>query len=221
MQANSITSPSASAANRYNYQFSDKSPYAYRFGAKLGGDWEYVSLDTGAEADYEGVDVSGKLVLAKLSTELSINEQGRIAQSHGAVGLILYPATNAAGNFKIPDTTHDEYTIPTVGMAYFYGNNLANSIIPDTIHVQSYWVTRPDGNQISPFSSWGATNELTLKPDITAIGGSVVSAYKSGSIAISSGTRHGFPRNCGHQRSCSSVSQINNQPQRQGTCGSG
>lgn len=180
-------------ANRYNYQFSDKSPYAYRFGAKLGGDWEYVSLDTGAETDYEGVDVSGKLVLAKLSAELSINEQGRIAQSHGAVGLILYPATNAAGNFKIPDTTHDEYTIPTVGMAYFYGNNLANSIIPDTIHVQSYWVTRPDGNQISPFSSWGATNELTLKPDITAIGGSVVSAYKNGSIAISSGTSMASP----------------------------
>lgn len=70
-------------ANRYNYQFSDKSPYAYRFGAKLGGDWEYVSLDTGAETDYEGVDVSGKLVLAKLSADLSINEQGRIAQSTG------------------------------------------------------------------------------------------------------------------------------------------
>lgn len=180
-------------ANRYNYQFSDKSPYAYRFGAQLGGDWEYVSLETGAEADYEGVDASGKLVLAKLSTELSINEQGRIAQSHGAVGLILYPATNAAGNFKIPDTTHDEYTIPTVGMAYFYGNNLATSIIPDTIHVQAYWVSRPDGNQISPFSSWGATNELTLKPDITAIGGSVVSAYKNGSIAISSGTSMASP----------------------------
>ena len=78
-------------------------------------------------------------------------------------------------------------------MAYFYGNNLANSIIPDTIHVQSYWVTRPDGNQISPFSSWGVTNELTLKPDITAIGGSVVSAYKSGSIAISSGTSMASP----------------------------
>ena len=69
----------------------------------------------------------------------------------------------------------------------------ANSIIPDTIHVQSYWVTRPDGNQISPFSSWGATNELTLKPDITAIGGSVVSAYKNGSIAISSGTSMASP----------------------------
>ena len=180
-------------ANNYKYQFSDKSPYAYRFGAQLGGDWEYVSLETGAEADYEGIDVSGKLVLAKLSTELTINEQGRIAQSHGAVGLILYPATNAAGNFTIPDTTHDEYTIPTVGMAYFYGNNLANNIIPDTLHVQAYWVTRPDGNQISAFSSWGATNELTLKPDITAIGGSVVSAYKNGSIAISSGTSMASP----------------------------
>ncbi len=125
-------------ANRYNYQFLRQIPYAYRFGAKLGGDWEYVSLDTGAETDYEGVDVSGKLVLAKLSAELSINEQGRIAQSHGAVGLILYPATNAAGNFK-NSSTRPMMNTPSRPWAWHISTatNLANSIIPDTIHVQS------------------------------------------------------------------------------------
>ncbi len=186
-------------ANNYVYKFSDKSPYAYRFGTMLGGSaWEYVAIDTAAESGYEGVDAEGKIVLAKLSDELSIDEQSRIAHAHGAVGLVLYPASSAVmGSFTEPDTAHEEYLIPVAGMAYFYGNNLATSIIPEKLNVKAYWVSRPDGNQISSFSSWGATNELTLKPDITAIGGSVISSYKDGSVAISSGTSMASPATAG------------------------
>ena len=82
-------------------------------------------------------------------------------------------------------------------MAYFYGNNMATTIVPDTVYVNAYWVTRPDGNQISPFSSWGTTNELTLKPEITGIGGSIISAYRNNAIAISSGTSMASPAVCG------------------------
>ncbi|MBQ7870691.1 MAG: S8 family serine peptidase, partial [Oscillospiraceae bacterium] len=182
----------------YVYAFSDKSPFQYRFGNVLGGkDYEYVTLDTGAEADYENVDVTGKLVLAKLSDDLTINQQSKIAADHGAVGLILYPADSSKGSFTAPDTTHDEYNIPVAGMAYFYGNKLATEIIPETVEVLAYWIDRPDGNQISSFSSWGTTNELTLKPEITGIGGSVLSSYKGNAIAISSGTSMASPAVCG------------------------
>lgn len=182
----------------YVYAFTDKSPFEYRFGNVLGGkDYEYVTLNIGAEDEYEGLDVKGKLILAKLSSELTINDQSRIAYENGAVGLFLYPADSSSGSFTVPDTTHDEYNIPVAGMAYFYGNNLATSIIPDTVYVQAYWVDRADGNQISSFSSWGTTNELTLKPEITGIGGSVVSSYKGNSIAISSGTSMASPTVCG------------------------
>lgn len=185
-------------ANQYKYAYSDKSPFAYRLGNVLGdGDYAYAILDNGLESEYNGIDVTGKLVLAKLSTDISINEQSKIAANHGAVGMILYPAAPGSSQFAVPDTTHDEYTIPVVGMAYFYGNNLATTIRPETVHVSAYWVTRPDGNPISPFSSWGTTNELTLKPEITGIGGSVVSAYRNNSIAISSGTSMASPAVCG------------------------
>lgn len=185
-------------ANQYKYAYSDKSPFAYRFGHVLGGgDYSYAILESGLESEYNGIDVTGKLILAKLSDAISINEQSKIAANHGAVGMILYPAAPGSSQFAVPDTTHDEYTIPVVGMAYFYGNNLATTIIPDTVHVNAYWVTRPDGNQISPFSSWGTTNELTLKPEITGIGGSVVSAYRNNAIAISSGTSMASPAVCG------------------------
>ncbi len=185
-------------ANNYKYAFSDKSPFAYRFGNVLGGrDYQYVILQNGLESEYDDVDVTGKLILAKLSDAISINEQSKIAADHGAVGMILYPATAGSSQFAVPDTTHDEYTIPVVGMAYFYGNNMATTIVPDTVYVNAYWVTRPDGNQISPFSSWGATNELTLKPEITGIGGSIISAYRNNAIAISSGTSMASPAVCG------------------------
>ncbi len=182
----------------YVYAFTDNSPFEYRFGNVLGGKrYEYVILNFGAEDEYKNVDVEGKLVLAKLSDELTINQQSKIAADHGAVGMFLYPADSSIGSFTVPDTTHDEYTIPVAGMAYFYGNNLATTIIPDDVYVQAYWNTRDDGNQISSFSSWGVTNEMTLKPEITGIGGSVVSSYKGNSIAISSGTSMAAPAVCG------------------------
>ena len=50
-------------------------------------------LQNGLESEYDDVDVTGKLILAKLSDAISINEQSKIAADHGAVGMILYPAT--------------------------------------------------------------------------------------------------------------------------------
>ncbi len=190
-------------ANNYNYAFNDMSPFAYRLGNVCGGmDLAYEVLNFGEEEEYADVSVEGKLVLAKLSDTISIDEQSRIASEHGALGMILYPAKITGSQFQAPKTAHEKYTIPVVGMAYFYGNNLAtgsnlaNGQKPETLHINAYWVDR-NGTPISAFSSRGTTNELTLKPEITGIGGSVVSAYKNGSIAISSGTSMASPAVCG------------------------
>lgn len=48
------------------------------------------------------------------------------------------------------------------------------------ITIPDYYVPVDDAGQISFFSSWGTTNDLTIKPEITAIGGYVYSAYDRG-----------------------------------------
>ena len=51
---------------------------------------------------------------------------------------------------------------------------------------------------MSSFSSWGTTGGLTIKPEITAIGGNVFSAYNgSGAYALSSGTSMSAPMTAG------------------------
>lgn len=69
---------------------------------------------------------------------------------------------------------------------------------PATIHINPYWDIDDQGGYMSSFSSWGTTGGLTIKPEITAIGGNVFSAYNgSGAYALSSGTSMSAPMTAG------------------------
>ena len=50
---------------------------------------------------------------------------------------------------------------------------------------------------MSSFSSWGPTEGLTLKPEITGIGGNVFSAYCGSQFAVMSGTSMASPQVAG------------------------
>ena len=62
----------------------------------------------------------------------------------------------------------------------------------NTIRVMGFWNRSETAGQMSDFSSWGPTGSLTLKPEITGIGGNVLSAYRNG-MGISSGTSMSSP----------------------------
>ena len=70
--------------------------------------------------------------------------------------------------------------------------NMMERDIQGNIRVEGFWNRSETAGQMSDFSSWGPTGSLTLKPEITGIGGNVLSAYGDG-MGIASGTSMSSP----------------------------
>lgn len=138
----------------------------------------------GEDKDYEGLDVEGKAVLV-VRGETTLEAKQVVAANHGAALCIIY--NNASGIIR---AQMNDVVIPTVTVQLLDGNRL----------LTASKVTFEEGasvNMISSFSSWGPLSDLTLKPDITAPGGSIYSSmpdgYNGGSYAYLSGTSMATP----------------------------
>lgn len=127
------------------------------------------------------------------------------AQNAGAPGVVLY--NNAAGGLSpslSPTTPEDPVVgIPIVGVTAATGELIDARIQagPTTLTWTNQNVSNPSGSggQIASSSSWGISPDLTLKPDIGAPGGSILSTYpiESGSYRVLSGTSMSSPHVAG------------------------
>lgn len=66
-----------------------------------------------------------------------------------------------------------------------------------TVSAQWQTVQAEDGGQLSSFSSWGGLPDLTLKPDLAAVGGNVYSTMDGGAYGTMSGTSMAAPQASG------------------------
>ncbi len=163
-------------------------PFGEYFGGKT---LEYeVVPGVGEEKDYEGINVSGKLALVERGV-IPFTEKVAIAAAHGAIGVIVY--NNAEENpFNMEITGA---SIPAVGISQKDGK----ALIAEAVHRLKFpenYTTREigdDAGKISSYSSYGTTPSLTLKPDISAVGGGVLSTI-SGGYGASSGTSMAAPQ---------------------------
>ena len=164
-------------------------------------DYEYIFVDgVGVEADYAGIDLTGKVVFCSRG-ETSFFEKANAAAGLGAAATIIYNNTTGAIGLNL---TGYEYTAPCVsitqdvaaairasseaavsdeGAPYYTGTiTINNDITVNKENAKNY--------TMSPFSSWGVPGDLTLKPEITAPGGniySVAGSWNTGS-GIAGGT---------------------------------
>ena len=126
----------------------------------------------------------------------------RNAQNAGAIGVAIY--NNAAGLVS-PAVSDASFTpvIPVVSISQADGITISNRLAagPVTMTWTAQVVSTPNStaNQISGFSSWGLSPDLTLKPDIGAPGGFIRSTYPRalGSYANISGTSMASPHVAG------------------------
>lgn len=131
------------------------------------GDYDYVTVGGyGEEGDYEGLDVKGKVTLVKRG-EISFEEKARIASENGAVFCLVWNNENTGINPMVTNIT-----IPVVIIDKYIGEYLAGA---DGGVLSFSESNRTIG--MSDFSSWGTTADLDLKPDLTAPGGGIYSAY--------------------------------------------
>lgn len=161
-----------------------------------------VSIGLGLPSDYEGknLDLTGKIALIQRG-ESSFGEKYDLAVQHGAAGVLIY------------DNVDSDFTMEMTGVTYQEGHPVAfirkvagekmlalNKAYPD------FKVAMPKGlksfdvktaGNVSEFSSWGPTTDLSLKPEIAAPGGLIYSTIGDDKYMTMSGTSMATPHIAG------------------------
>lgn len=180
--------------NGETYSYSDSSESASTMFTSLSGrlPLEYVDCGLGSEEEFAGVDVNGKIALIKRGS-LSFVEKQANAKNAGAAGAIIYNNVSGTINMSI-----DSSSIPCVSITLKDGEKLLASpekVIASIGSGQSF--ENAEAYQMSDFSSWGTTDELSIKPEITAPGGHIYSSIIGGGYADYSGTSMAAPHSSG------------------------
>ena len=151
-------------------------------------DMEYVVIPgAGRPADYSGIDVNGKIALVRRGST-TFEEKAQAAQKAGAAAIIIY--NNVSGDIKMNAGT---ITIPICSISQDDGELLAANK-NGTIRISR---SQTSGPFISDFSSWGPAPDLSIKPEITAHGGNILSAVTGGDYDRLSGTSMACPNMAG------------------------
>ncbi len=145
-------------------------------------------------------DVAGKAVLIRRGT-CSFYIKASNAQTAGAAAVVLY--NNQAGALNASVAGTPPITIPVVGITAAQGAALDAAITAGTTTLS--WTPNAvgypfgTGGLISGFSSFGMAADLSIKPQIGAPGGAILSAYplELGGAATLSGTSMSAPHVAG------------------------
>ena len=167
----------------------DESPSFRSLASK--GSLDYVVVPGFGEAkDYEDLDVSGKIALVSRGS-VEYNVKKNAAKEAGAIGILVY--NNEPGMLYMQ---LESYDLPSAFISQADGKALATVAEGNRkLKVSASYgkVDNPTSGEMSDFSSWGVTPELTLKPDLTAPGGNIKSATTGGGYTTKSGTSMSAP----------------------------
>lgn len=147
-----------------------------------------------------GADLTGQAVLIRRGS-CSFYIKASNAQAAGAAAVVLY--NNAAGALNATVAGTPPITIPVVGITAAQGAVLDAAIAggPTNLSWTPNAVGYPfgTGGLISGFSSFGIAADLSIKPQIGAPGGGILSAYplELGGAAVLSGTSMSAPHVAG------------------------
>ena len=161
------------------------------FRSLAGKELEYVVVPNAGEAkDYDGLSVEGKIALVSRGS-VEYNTKKEAAKAAGAAGILVY--NNEPGMLYMQ---MDNYDLPSAFISQADGKylvGLAKDQRKLTVSATSGSVDNPTSGEMSDFSSWGVTPELTLKPDLTAPGGNIKSATVKNGYTTKSGTSMSAP----------------------------
>jgi len=213
------------SVNNGNYKFIDFGGYKEIYNetsyknepfTTLGEDeLEFVYLDGyGSKDEWEAVGgeeiLAGKVAIVNRG-DISFYVKVDAAAELGAIAAII--VNNASGSINM-DLSQMTSTIPAVSVSQNCGliikNYLSEAVTNEAGNVLYYTGTLTNGvsakgeYQMSDFSSWGVPGDLSLKPEITAPGGNILSAdgdpstqEDTGYYTLMSGTSMAAPQIAG------------------------
>ena len=157
------------------------------------GELEYAVVPGyGTEDDYEGIDVSGKVALVQRGGGMYYEQKERSAYAQGAIAMLVY--NNVPGMLYMSIT---DWKMPCAFISQEAGEYLKaqeNKVL--TVGAADKLVASPTYG-MADFSSWGATTELTLKPEITAPGAGIYAAVPGNAYESMDGTSMASPHAAG------------------------
>ena len=173
-----------------------------------GTEYDYVFLGDpenqtgiyGEEADFDGQDFTGKVVLISRGGGISFFEKANRAAAAGAAATVIYNNVDGTLNMNLEGYT---YPAPAVILSKADAGGVLAASTQDAAGTWGGKVTvtnRPqtvtntaEGYRPSSFSSWGVTENLALKPEIIAPGGNIYSTLDGGAYGLNSGTSMSAP----------------------------
>lgn len=175
------------------FEYFDKadSLYEHFYSNFAGRALEYVVVPNyGSAADYSGINARGKIVVVKRG---GITDSAKLsaASQAGAIGLIC--ANDREGSFYL---SYNNYTIPSAAVSMDAYEVLANASSKTlTVSMGVLPVANYMAGTMCDFSSWGVAPDMTLKPNVTGVGGGVLCAGCAGTsdYTLMSGTSMAAP----------------------------
>lgn len=153
------------------------------------GVYDYVYCGLGMPEDFEGKDVEGKIVLLDRGA-MTFTEKEENAVAAGAAAMIVCDNVEGDASFQM---ILDNNSIPAVFISLNDGNKMKDAESKKLRIDSTRMLVTPLDGGISSFSSFGPTGDLTIKPDIAGIGGSVSSSGYDNSIELMDGTSMASP----------------------------
>lgn len=168
-------------------------PYSLDNGVNPDRELPIVLAGLGKTEDYNNVDCHGKLALVKRG-QITFTDKAKNAKAAGAAGVIIYNSDNNKIGYAI-DGMGD---FPVFNILNDAGEKLREALAKNPalkIHFKKELVQSPNENSgcMSSFSSFGTTNDLSFKPEITGIGGRLYSTDNNGKYVMMNGTSMASP----------------------------
>ncbi|MES9683446.1 InlB B-repeat-containing protein, partial [Gottfriedia acidiceleris] len=136
-----------------------------------------VDVGLGSEADYNGIDVKGKLVLVKRGVDYLQTKMAN-ANKAGAAGMIIWDNTDDSDSQGyIPNFLGVSMdNVYSISLTQAQGQALSDAIKKDPKTASITFPTTLDaaisksGDELASFSSTGPVKDWTIKPDVVAPG---------------------------------------------------
>lgn len=154
---------------------------------------DFAIAGYGSPAEYASANVAGKVaVVSRGGGTPNFIDKLANAQAAGAVALIIY---NHSDGDLISMAGGENATIPYLFADKATGADLV-ALAAKKIKFSATPVETPT-IQMASFSTWGPTNDLRLKPEISAPGQSINSTQNDGTYGLMSGTSMATPHVAG------------------------
>lgn len=148
--------------------------------------------------DFAEADVAGKIAVVQRG-ETAFTAKCQLAQEAGAIACLIY--NNVSGTISM-DLSNLDATIPCASITMAAGEYLASAKESDAdvkilVGEEKDIIPSETAYQMSSFSSWGVSPDLSLEPDVTAPGGNIYSTLDGGTYGLMSGTSMASPNMAG------------------------